>query len=238
VDSIRFGLSIRALRRRLPLTQKELGRRARVSQSLIARVERGRADRVTPAVLQRICAALGARLTLRVDWQGEALDHLLDADHAALVEQIVRILRAAGWHCLVEVTFAVDRERGSIDILALHETTGTLLVIEAKSTIPDIQAMLAALDRKVRLGPSIARERGWRPATVGAILVVAEGRTNRRRVQAVEATFATHLPARSAAVRRYLAQPSGPIRGLWFVPISTQATGRHRIGWSRTPFPA
>src|SRR3990172_1243143 len=106
MDPIRFGLSIRALRRRLRWTQDMLGRRARVSQSLIARVERGGADRVTPIVLRRICDALGARLTVRLDWQGEALDRLLDADHAALVERVVRELQAAGWRGLVEVTFA------------------------------------------------------------------------------------------------------------------------------------
>ena len=129
MDSVRFGLSIRALRRRLRWTQDTLAHRARVSQSLIARVELGGADRVTPAVLRRICDALGARLTIRVDWHGEALDRLLDADHASLVERVVRELQANGWRCLVEVTFAIGRERGSIDVLALHEATGTLLVV-------------------------------------------------------------------------------------------------------------
>lgn len=235
---IRFGLAIRALRRRLRWTQDELARRARVSQSLIARVERGGADRVTPVVLRRICEALGARLTVRVDWHGEGLDRLLDADPAALVERVVRELQAAGWRCLVEATFAIGRERGSVDVLALHEATGSLLVIEVKSVIPDIQATLASLDRKVRLGPEIARDRGWRSERVATILVVAEGRTNRRRVQAVGATFATHLPSRSAEVRRFVERPSGTIRGLWFLPISTQATGRHRVGRSRTSSPA
>ncbi|MEW5990613.1 MAG: MmcB family DNA repair protein [Chloroflexota bacterium] len=172
---------------------------------------------------------------MRVDWQGEALDRLLDADHATLVERVVRELQGAGWRCLVEVTFAIGRERGSVDVLALHEATGTLLVIEVKSVIPDIQATLATLDRKVRLGPAIARDRGWRCERVATILVVAEGRTHRRRVQAVGATFATHLPARTSEVRRFLARPSGTIRGLWFLSISTQATGRHRVGRSRTP---
>lgn len=238
MDSVRFGLSIRALRRRLRWTQDTLAHRARVSQSLIARVELGGADRVTPAVLRRICDAHGARLTIRVDWHGEALDRLLDADHASLVERVVRELQANGWRCLVEVTFAIGRERGSIDVLALHEATGTLLVVEVKSVIPDIQATLAALDRKVRLGPAIARDRGWRSERVATILVAAEGRTNRRRVQAVGATFATHLPARSAEARRFVERPSGTIHGLWFLPISTQTPGRHRVGRSHAPSPA
>jgi transcriptional regulator with XRE-family HTH domain len=83
MDPVRFGLSIRALRRRRLWTQAELGRRARVSRSAIARIERGEADQFTIRLLTRVASALGARIAIRVLWQGEALDRLLDADHAA-----------------------------------------------------------------------------------------------------------------------------------------------------------
>jgi transcriptional regulator with XRE-family HTH domain len=233
MDAVRLGLSIRALRRHRRWTQAELGRRANVSQSLIARIERGRADRVTPVVLGRICAALGARLVVCVHWQGEALDRLLDAEHAALVETVVGILQRLGWLCATETAFAVDGDRGSVDVLAFHPATGWLLVIEAKSVIPDIQATLASLDRKARLGALIARRHGWRPYAVGRILVVTEQRTNRRRVQLVSRTFDSHLPDRGWAIRRFLANPSGSMRGLWFLSSTTEAAGRHRVARRR-----
>ncbi|MCI0582633.1 MAG: hypothetical protein L0227_07015 [Chloroflexi bacterium] len=184
-------------------------------------------------MLRRICGALAARLVVRVDWRGEALDQLLDADHARLVEMVVRELRAGGWHCLTEATFAIRGERGSVDVLAYHEGTGILLVVEVKSVIADAQATLATFDRKIRLGPEIARERGWRVRSVAAVMVLAEGRTNRRRVEALRATFDTHLPARSADMRTFLARPSGAIRGLWFLSGGPRADGRHRIGRPR-----
>ncbi|MBF8290321.1 MAG: Helix-turn-helix transcriptional regulator [Chloroflexi bacterium] len=111
VDAIRFGRGVRALRRRRNWRQTDLADAAGVSQSAIARVERGGADRVTVRTLDRIAAALGARVAIRLDFNGEALDRLLDADHANLVEKIVATLRAAGWTCATEVTFSIAGER-------------------------------------------------------------------------------------------------------------------------------
>lgn len=237
MDVIRFGRGVRALRRRRGWRQVDLARAGGVSQSLIARIERGGADRVTVRLLERIANALGAGVVVRLDFNGEALDRLLDADHAGLVERVVIALRAAGWTCATEVSFAIDGERGSVDVLAWHQSSGVLLVIEVKSVIPDLQGTLVTLDRKARLGARIARGIGWTPSAVGRLLVVADDRTARRRVAEHEATFAAHLPDRALAVRRALRAPdsSRPVRGLWFLSGSTQATARHRVaGPNRT----
>lgn len=71
-----------------------------------------------------------------------------------------------------EVSFDIRGQRGSIDILAFHPATGTLLVIEVKSVVPDMQAMLHGVDRKARLAPEIARGRGWRVERVARVLVL------------------------------------------------------------------
>ena len=65
---------------------------------------------------------------------------------------VVRRLRALGWDVAVEVSFSRFGERGSIDVLAFHPARRALLVTEVKSVTPDMQAMLAGLDRKARLG--------------------------------------------------------------------------------------
>jgi transcriptional regulator with XRE-family HTH domain len=231
MDAVRLGRGVRALRRRRGWRQADLAAAAHVSQSLISRIEIGRSDRVTLRSLQGIAAALGARIVARLDYNGEALDRLLDADHAALVEATVGRLVAAGWSCTTEVTFAIDGERGSVDVLAHHAPTGCLLVVEAKSVIPDLQATLATLDRKARLGSRIAGQVGWRSAGVGRLLVVAESRTTRRRVAEHRATFEVHLPDRAAEIRRALASPRSahPIRGLLFLPLTTHPSARHRV---------
>ena len=63
------------------------------------------------------------------------------------------------WTAVPEVSFSVFGERGVIDWLAWHEPTGSLLVIELKTAVVDVQALLGTLDRYERLAPGVARER-------------------------------------------------------------------------------
>jgi len=229
MDAVRFGLGMRALRRRRRWTQQRLAGAARVSRSTIGRIERGHADRVPPYILVRVAAALGGTLSVRLLWQGEGLDRLLDSAHADLTEQMLDRLRSVDWLATAEVSFNIRGERGTIDILAFHPRTGSLLVIEIKTVVPDLQAMLGTLDRKTRLAAEIARERGWHVRTVSRLLVLPDDRTARRRVEQHASTFDATLPARSVAVRRWLAAPTGALAGILFLPNDHQAGGRHRV---------
>jgi transcriptional regulator with XRE-family HTH domain len=229
VDAVRLGLAIRALRRRHRWTQRQLGERSGMSSSEISRLERGGARTRTLRCSERVVEALGARLLVRVLWQGEELDRLLDRGHASLVDAMLRELDACGWVAIPEATFHVDGERGSIDILAWHAASRTLLVIEIKSVVPDIQATLAGLDRKARLAPRVGEDRGWRATHVARLLVLPADRTSRRRVAAFAATFDRALPARTTAVRRWLRSPSRAIAGILFLPNLPGMQPRQRV---------
>src|SRR3954451_3063457 len=100
----------------------------------------------------------------------------MDAAHASLVEVVVARLRAIGWECAVEVSFNIRSERGSVDAMAFHRQSESLLVVEVKSVVPDVQATLMTLDRKARLGREIALGLDWHGRSVGRLLVVAESR--------------------------------------------------------------
>jgi hypothetical protein len=200
-----------------------------LSQSAISRIERGGASSLTVATVERVALAVGARLRLTIYADGEDLDRLLDADHAAIVEHVVRLLRTHGWEVAPETTFSAFGERGSIDVFAFHPPTGSLLVIEVKSSIHDVQGTLAGIDRKARLAEVVARDRGWRVRTVSRWLVANGDSTTRRRVAAHEATFRAVLPMRGDELRRWLAAPSGRTAGILFVSPSTVAGHRHRI---------
>jgi hypothetical protein len=162
---------------------------------------------------------------------GRNLDRLLDADHARLVEQIVRHLGLAGWACATEASFSLFGERGSIDVLAYHAGRGVVLVVEAKSTVPDVGGMLMTLDRKTRLAPAIARDRGWPAQHVARLLVIAESGTARRRIAAHRATFEAAFPLRGRTMTRWLSEPNGSVSGLWFLPGESQAitSARSRV---------
>ena len=223
MDTLRLGRQIRALRRRRGWRQLDLAAKAGFSRGVVAEIEQGRGDRVTVATLDRIANALGARIFCRLEWQGENLDRLLDAAHARLVEQIVRHLGVAGWACATEASFSVFGERGSIDVLGYHADRGVILVVEAKSTVPDVGGMLMTLDRKTRLAPTIARDRGWTAKTVARLLVITESGAARRRVAAHRATFEAAFPLRGPTVKRWLTEPNGSVSGLWFLPDESQA---------------
>jgi transcriptional regulator with XRE-family HTH domain len=229
MDSVRIGLQIRALRRQRRWTQVELGRRSGLSGAEISRIERGLADRLAIWKLERILLDLGARLHVRVLWRGEELDRLLDRDHARIVEQVLDLLAHDGWLAIPEVSFHVAGERGSIDILGWHATTRSLLVVEVKSVVPDIQATIGGLDRKARLGPLIARDRGWAPRFVARVLVLPDDRTSRRRIDAFRSTFDRALPARTTIVKRWLASPDGTLAGILFLSNLPHVQARHRI---------
>lgn len=229
MDVIRLGLGYRALRQRRRLTQAQLGSKASVSGSVICRIERGHADRVAVHTLVRVAAALEARIDVRLLWQGEGLDRLLDARHARLVDLVLEVLTSSAWEVATEVSFNIYGERGSIDILAYHPATGSLLVIEIKSVVPDMQSMLAALDRKGRLARDIASKRGWHVTSVSTVLVLPNDRTARRRVEDHASTFRTALPARTLEVRGWLARPAGTIHGVMFVSDLRQVGARQRV---------
>jgi hypothetical protein len=182
----------------------------------------------------RVAAALDARLDVRLLWQGEGLDRLLDQRHARLVDQVLEILGSSAWETATEVSFR--GERGSIDILAFHLATGSLVVIEIKSVVPDIQAMLAGIDRKGRLAREIALERGWKVTSVTRLLVLPDDRTARRRVEDHAATFRTALPARTAEIRRWLRRPEGAMHGVLFLSDVLQQGTRHRVRGTELPF--
>lgn len=177
-------------------------------------------------LLSELVASLGGYLAVRIMFHGEGLDRLRDRRHAGLVEAMVMRLEAAGWTVATEVSFNNFGERGSIDILAFDAASRTLLIVEVKTVVPDVGGLLFSLDRKVRIAPDIARERGWRVERVARLLVLPEASTARRRVTDHEATFANAFPARNVEVNAWLLSPEGPLSGLLFLSTARASNTR------------
>jgi transcriptional regulator with XRE-family HTH domain len=232
MDTVRLGRSVRILRHRRGWRQVDLSARAGVARGAVSLLELGRAGELRLDVIERIGRALEARVIVRVDWRGEAIDRLLDSAHAALVDDGVKRLLRAGWVAETEVSFEIRGERGSIDILAWHPLERILLVVEVKSAFGDLQATLMVLDRKVRLAPLVARRFGWEAVNIGRLLVVGEGRTARRIVETHTALFESAFPIRGRGAIGWLAAPT-PARfsGLLFSSSAhgTSVTRRQRV---------
>lgn len=233
MDDSRFGRAVRALRLRRGWRQRDLAAAAGVSQQLISTVERGHADALSLAVLRRIAGALEMRVPLRAEWRGGELDRLLDADHAALQARARRVFEAIRWLVEVEVTFSRYGERGSIDLLLFHPVTRTLVVVEVKTIVADLQSLLRGLDAKVRLASAIGRERGWQGRRVVPCILLAEGTTNRRRVAAAEPLL-MRFSLRARAAHAWLRRPGAAQGLLLFLSAPpTNRDGGRRAGRQR-----
>ncbi len=193
--------------------------------------ERGQLELVSLRNLRRVAAVLEARIGVVATWRGGDLPRLVNARHSALHEATARLLaRQTGWQCVPEVSYAILGERGTIDWLCWHAVSGALLVIELKTEIVDAQAVLAQIDRYLRLAPAIAARRDWRTTSVSVWLLIAEGRTNRRHVAAHHALFTAAFPDRGPIMRRWLRRPDGSVRAISFLQYVQDGTVRRPPG--------
>jgi transcriptional regulator with XRE-family HTH domain len=236
VHPIRIGRIVRTLRRRKGMRQLDLAGHAGLSQQAVSLVETGHCRELSIVTLERLLAALEAELELVVRWRGDQLDRVIDAGHADLAAAFALVLAADGWLVELEVTYALCRERGSIDVLAFHPVYVALLVGEIKTEVTSAEGTLRRHDEKVRLGADIAQQRfNWVSTTVSRILVLPDASTPRRRVSSNAPIFDRAYPARGHVVRRWLRRPSGRVAGLLFlsptktVGVRRELSSRRRV---------
>ncbi len=104
------------------------------------------------------------------------------------------------------------------------------LSVEVKTELVSIEATLRKLDEKVRLGPTIVRDRfGWQPALVGRVLVLPEESTARRRVARHSAVLDQALPQRGRSLISWLRSPVGPLAAIWFASSTTGRDHKRRV---------
>lgn len=243
MDDVQLGRRFRALRHRLGWRQSDVGAKAGVSQDTVSRIERGRLADVTVPRLRSVATSLGAELRIQLDFRGGELDRLMDEGHAALVGAVAVRLQALGWEIRPEVSFAIFADRGSIDVMAWHAASRTLLVIEVKTELTSIEETLRTLDMKVRHAADVAGDRfGWRPLRVARLLVLPDTTTARAQTRRHDGVLRAAFPLRGSALRAWLREPRGSMAGLAFVPYARGTRGsrpgavRRRIRRRRVPF--
>jgi transcriptional regulator with XRE-family HTH domain len=232
VDDAKVGSVFRAVRLRRGLSQADVGAAAGVSRTVVSCIERGAFEDSVFRATRRVATVLGIGLSLDPRWRGEEVARLLDARHAVLVRSVTAKVAGSGWLAQPERTFSFWGERGSIDVLAWQAATRAMACFEIKTSIPDLQDLLATMDRKRRILREIARVEGWRPLHFGSVLVVRDETWARNAVRRFDAVFEAALPARTVAVRQWLAAPAGDLRGIWFLRDDAPANAKRRLGGS------
>lgn len=221
MNTVRLGSTFRALRIKKGWRQHDLAKHARCPRDAVSKLENGRVADLQLSAVLRLAEALGATIDLVLRWHGGDLDRMVRARHSQLHESVARhLLALPGWEFAPEVSFSIYGERGVMDILAWHAPTRTVLVIELKTEIVDVNELMGSVDRKRRLARTVARERGWNPTTVSCWVIVAEGTTNRRRVAAHRTTLRAAFPLGGQHINSWLGQPSHAVAALSFWPYA------------------
>lgn len=227
MDDLRVGAAFRAVRLRRRWRQSDVAAGAGVSQQFVSLVERGHLDRVSLAGLRRLGHALDIRIDVVARWRGGELDRMLALDHSLLSEDVTGVFSSlGGWLLAPEASFSIYGERGVVDLLAFHPASGLLLVIELETVIVDVNELVGTLDRKTRLAPRIASDRGWRPRSVSRWLIVARNTTNQRRIDVHRAVLRAAYPDDGHAMRAWLPAPAGTVSALSTWSLATPGSGR------------
>ena len=162
MDHQRLGTVFRAVRLTKGWCQSDVAVRAGVSATTVSMIERGRIDRMSLHTLEAVAKSLDIRLDLLPRWRGGQLERLVNRRHGALTEAVAKWLVALSpWAVAPEVSFSFFGERGFIDMVAWHAPTRTLLVIEVKTEIVNVQELIGLwwierFDSRPGLPPSAA----------------------------------------------------------------------------------
>jgi transcriptional regulator with XRE-family HTH domain len=225
---ITFAQLCRTTRRRLRLTQQQLGEAVGISHGYIARIELGQAD-PSLGLVERIAAALELDIELVsrapvVIGEGRQRDLV----HARCSGQVDRRLRAVGWLTAREVEIVHARSHGWIDLLAFDPATGTLLVIEIKTRLDDIGAVERQLGWYQRSAFGAAQRLGWRPRRVlGWLLILASDEVEDV-IRANEDLLSRAFPVRARSLSALVAHGDEPIDGHGLALIDPV---RKRVSW-------
>jgi transcriptional regulator with XRE-family HTH domain len=226
MDDQRLGALLRVLRRKRGLRQVDVAALAGVSDCTVSRAERGHIESLSVSAIRRLARVLEARLDLHLWTRAGEVERIASGAHAEVVNSLIATLVGFGWTAQPEVSFNHRGERGLVDIVAWHGPTRSLLLIEVKTEIVDVGELFGTFDRKRRLAPEIARQLGLDPLTISTALVVADTRTNHRRIAMHAATFGAVLPHGGQRFRSFVRQPVGAIVSLSFWPYRHPGTAR------------
>jgi transcriptional regulator with XRE-family HTH domain len=219
MDDAKVGRALRQLRRRRGFRQIDVAVRAGVSQATVSVAEHGHIRTLPVATVRRLFEAVDAGFEGLVLWRGGGIDRLLDERHAQLVGATIARVSTLGWSVVVEATYSIYGERGSIDVLAGDDATHSLVVAEVKSELFSIEELVRKTDEKVRVARrTLCRERfGWAPIATARVVVLPDTDAARRSVVRHGAVLDAAFPVRGRDVSKWLRRPVGDLSGILFV---------------------
>lgn len=197
--SVATGRVLRMLRLRRNWRQSDVAKKAGISSSAVGRHENGIIGSF-PAI-EKHAAVFALRVDVRMTGRAGDLVRLADEEHARIVEMVAGWFRAHGFQTETEASFSEWGERGRIDLLAFDPSTRTLVIVEVKTQLLDLQKLFGSLNVNERLASTIAKHRGWIVGQTATVLATASTPANHKIVREHPSLF-------SQFARRRLTVPS------------------------------
>lgn len=239
--TITFGQACRDMRRRLDVSQAQLGAAVGVSRGYIAKIESGAAN-PTFGQVERIADVLGLDLALTATppiFLSERGRH--DVVHARCSGYADRRLFRQGWLIAREVRVSDGRVHAWIDLLAFDPRRGVLLIIEIKTQMDDLGGLERQLGWYERHAERVATELGWRPKVIGTWLLGLASAEIDERCRANSHVLARSFPGRAGDMLAVVRGEAAPApRSIALIdPTSRRADWliRTRLDGRRGPAP-
>jgi transcriptional regulator with XRE-family HTH domain len=185
----------------------DLSERTGVSRQMVGAVEAATANASLDTV-SALLDGLGIALDLVANGPVVIGRRRHDAVHALCSAYVHRRLEAAGWDVAREVRIESGRYVGWIDLLAFHEPTGALLVIEIKTRLDDIGAIERSMDWHVREAGRAARRLGWRPRHFAGLLLALASDEVEEALRANRQIWDRVFPKRAKELAVAIAEPT------------------------------
>lgn len=214
----RIARELAAARAVSGLTQREVARRARVSQSFVGQAERG--GRVPSInVMQRIASATGHDLSIRLFPGGTV--PLRDSGQLGIADRLRRTAHPS-WQVRLELPVGPPPDRRAADLVL--EASAEVVQVEIERALLDVQAQL----RAAQLKRAALVETLGRP--VRLVIAVPDTRRNRS-VVAQHSVLGTALPMSSKRVLACIRSGS-PIGGdglVWVKAAAPKPVDHHEF---------
>ena len=189
-----LGLVVRAGRRRLRVSQAELGRRVGLSQTRVSSIERGLGVGLPLEVWVALGLAIGQPLAVSFSRSTRPEDALADAGHLEIQEYLLEIGRRNRRQGAFELPTRPNDPAQSIDVCHVDTTHDCVVIEEAWNRIGDLGAAARNSLRKVA-----EMERQSATSRVALCWIVRDSYANHAIVRRYPEVIATRFTGSSAA---------------------------------------
>jgi HTH-type transcriptional regulator/antitoxin HipB len=221
-----LGGDLRSARRRLKLTQAELGERVGLGQSRISEIERGLGGSLPLEDWVSLGIALGRPVAVELTRSVDPSAGLADAGHLELQELAIGLAARNGIHGTFELATRPTDPSRSADVGLCDDRARRLVLEECWNRFGDLGAAVRSSTRKVAEAKDLAIALGGeRPYTVHLVWLVRPTAANRGILRRYPTLIRSRFPGSATAWARAVndGAPPPPEPGIvWFDP----ATGR------------